>query len=95
MIDIERRPSFDDPSRFWLRKIPLSGGDARGRNGWFKGDSIEVADLGHDPDHIIALAVSSSRYADVQPIVLNLSPDEADALAIMLHEAAETQRARP
>lgn len=72
--------------------VDLTDTICRGRNGWFKGAVVGVAAVPAEIDcneraHVEVQVASKRAWEDMPPIYMNLSVDDARALAFELHRA--------
>ena len=74
---------------------PKRGTEARGRNGWFRPVEARIKTVPVDYSHgpCVELSVSSTRPADLPPIMLWVDPATARAIARALETAAEDAEA--
>ena len=76
--------------KFINKTIALSGKQARGRNRWFKGRTLDLwTTMPNNAEREVVLDVSSQRTGKTPPIVLYLSREDAVAVATGLLEGAE------
>lgn len=75
-----------------IAEIGLSGkSDARGRNGWFKPVRIALWEGGNG----FEIGVSSKQTAHVDPIILDLTPEDTRIIVAFLRDNADIRGILP